>query len=71
MMFAAALAAQLALAPCRLEGVPGEARCGSHKVWEDRAGRQGRQIDVSVIVLAALEPNKRPDPFFMPAPPLV
>ncbi len=65
MMFAAALAAQLALAPCRLEGVPGEARCGSHKVWEDRAGKQGRQIDVSVIVLEALEPNKRPDPFFM------
>jgi len=65
MMLAAALAAQIALAPCKLEGVPGEARCGSHKVWEDRAAKQGRQIDLSIIVLEALEPNKKSDPFFM------
>ena len=65
MILAAALAAQVALAPCKLEGVPGEARCGSHKVWEDRAAKQGRQIDLSIIVLEALEPNKKPDPFFM------
>ena len=65
MILAAALAAQVALAPCRLEGVPGEARCGSHKVWEDRGLKQGRQIDLSIIVLEALEPNKKADPFFM------
>ena len=65
MMLAAALAAQVALAPCKLEGVPGNARCGSHKVWEDRAAKRGRQIDLSIIVLDALEPNKKPDPFFM------
>lgn len=62
---AAALAVQVALAPCQLEGVPGEARCGTYKVWEDRAAKQGRQIDLSIIVLAALEPNPKPDPFFM------
>ena len=65
MILAAALAVQVALAPCKLEGVPGEARCGSHKVWEDRDAKKGRQIDLSIIVLDALEPNKKPDPFFM------
>jgi len=65
MILAAALAAQMALTPCTIEGVPGEARCGSHKVWEDRDAKKGRQIDLSIIVLSALEPNKKPDPFFM------
>jgi pimeloyl-ACP methyl ester carboxylesterase len=65
MILAAALAAQIALTPCKIEGAPGEAKCGTHKVWEDRESKQGRQIDLSIIVLAALEPNKRPDPFFM------
>src|SRR5687768_8124618 len=62
---AAALAAQVALAPCTIEGVPGHAQCGTYKVWENRDTRQGRQIELSTIVLSALEPNPRPDPFFM------
>ena len=62
---AAALATQVALAPCTLEGVPGQAQCGTYKVWENRDTRQGRQIDLSIIVLSALEPNPRSDPFFM------
>ena len=62
---AAALAAQVALAPCPIEGVPGQAQCGTYKVWENRDARQGRQIDLSIIVLSALEPNKQADPFFM------
>jgi pimeloyl-ACP methyl ester carboxylesterase len=65
MILAAALAVQVALAPCKLEGVPGDTRCGSHKVWEDREAKKGRQIALSIIVLDALEPNKKPDPFFM------
>jgi len=64
-LIAAALATQVALTPCKLEGVPGEARCGTHKVWENRESKQGRQIDLSIIVLPALEPNPKPDPFFM------
>ena len=59
---AAALAAQVALAPCPIEGVPGQAQCGIHKVWENRDARQGRQIDLSIIVLSALEPNKKSRP---------
>ena len=62
---AAALAAQVALTPCTIEGVPGQAQCGTYKVWENREARQGRQIDLSIIVLSALEPNKKADPFFM------
>ena len=65
MILAAALAAQIALTPCRIEGVPGEARCCTYKVWEDRDARTGRQIDLSIIVLSALEANNKPDPFFM------
>ena len=69
MILAAALAAQvtLALSPCTLEGVPGEARCGSHSVREDRGARSGqvRSVGLSVIVLSALDADKLPDPFFM------
>jgi pimeloyl-ACP methyl ester carboxylesterase len=66
MIFAAgALAAQIALAPCTIDGGPGPAHCGTYRVWENRASRQGRHIDLSVIVLPALEPNKQADPFFM------
>jgi pimeloyl-ACP methyl ester carboxylesterase len=62
---AAALAAQVLLSPCVIEFVPGQVRCGSYKVWEDRDAKQGRQIELSIIVLAALEPNPQPDPYFM------
>ena len=41
-----ALAAQVTLAPCQVEGVAGEARCGTYRVWENRETRQGRQIDL-------------------------
>jgi pimeloyl-ACP methyl ester carboxylesterase len=64
-ILAATLAVQVALAPCTIDGVPGEVKCGTHKVWEDRDAKKGRQIDLSIIVLPALDPNKRPDPFFM------
>lgn len=66
MMFAViALAAQVTLAPCPIEGVPGEARCGTYRVWENRETRQGRQIDLAIIVLPATGPNRQLDPFFM------
>ena len=70
MILAALLAAQvtLPLSPCQLEGVPGEARCGTQSVRENRdapLGGPGRMVGLSVIVLSALEPDKLPDPFFM------
>lgn len=67
MILAAALAAQVTLAPCTINGVPGEVRCGTYSVRENREakGDAARTIPISVIVLSALERNKLPDPFFM------
>ena len=69
MILTALLAAQvtLALSPCKLQGVSGEAKCGSESVREDREqrGSRVRSLGLSVIVLSALEPDKLPDPFFM------
>jgi pimeloyl-ACP methyl ester carboxylesterase len=64
-ILAAALAAQVVLVPCHIEGTPGQAQCGTYKVWENRETKQGRQLDLSIIVLSALDANTRPDPFFM------
>ena len=61
MALGAALAMQVTLAPCTIEGVAGPARCGSYKVWEDRAAKAGRQIELSIIVLSSLE-AARSDP---------
>lgn len=61
---ALALAAQATLAPCAIDGVPGEARCGTYRVWENRDTRQGRQIELSIIVLPATSADRRSDPLF-------
>lgn len=70
MILAAVLAAQVAvsLSPCKIDGVPGETKCGSVSVRENRskpAGDAGRMLGLSVIVLSAREADKLPDPFFM------
>jgi pimeloyl-ACP methyl ester carboxylesterase len=61
----ALLAAQIALNPCTIEGVPGPTRCGTHLVWENRETKRGRQIELSIIVLDALTNQRKPDPLFM------
>src|SRR5262245_33474747 len=63
-MFIAAtfLVAQIVLTPCTVEGVPGPARCGTYRVWENRELKQGRKVPLSVIVLDALTPDRKPDP---------
>ena len=66
MILAAALAAQVLLSPCRIDGVAGDAQCGTYSVWEDREAGSGRKIDLWIVVLPAIEAaNKKPDPFFM------
>ena len=52
------------LAPCNLDGLAGPVLCGSHAVWENRATRQGRKIELRVVVLPALGPDVAPDPVF-------
>ena len=58
------LAAQVALSPCAIEGIRPPARCGTYRVWEDRNAKQGRQLDLSIIVLEAFAASKKPDPMF-------
>jgi pimeloyl-ACP methyl ester carboxylesterase len=55
----------LTLSPCRLPGLGVAARCGSLRVFEDRAGARGRSIDLRVAVVPALASNPRPDPLFL------
>jgi pimeloyl-ACP methyl ester carboxylesterase len=52
----------LTLHPCRLPGLPDEARCGTFKVFENRDARRGRRIALAVAVLPALGPDRLPDP---------
>jgi pimeloyl-ACP methyl ester carboxylesterase len=49
------------LAPCRLEGIEDEVRCGTYQVWEDRQARRGRKISLNVVVLPALAADPAPD----------
>jgi pimeloyl-ACP methyl ester carboxylesterase len=55
----------LALDPCELPGLDGGARCGSLAVWEDRVAREGRKIDLRVVVLPATGDSRAPDPLFV------
>jgi len=52
------------LAPCKGDDTPVDAYCGTLKVYENRETRQGRQIDLHIVVLPALSADARPDPFF-------
>jgi pimeloyl-ACP methyl ester carboxylesterase len=56
---------RMVLKPCHLEGFKEEVLCGSLRVWEDRAARKGRTIDLQVAVLPALRPESEPDPLFL------
>ena len=52
------------LTPCKGDNVPVDAYCGTLKVYENRETRQGRQIDLNIVVLPALSNDPKPDPFF-------
>jgi alpha/beta hydrolase fold len=52
------------LKPCTGDDAPVDAVCGTLKVYENRATRQGRQIDLNIVVLPALRADARPDPLF-------
>ena len=55
----------LALAPCHLEGLAEEVRCGVLDVFEDRDAASGRRIPVHVTVLPPLRRSAAPDPLFI------
>lgn len=52
------------LAPCTADQGPTDAYCGTYRVYEDRDAKQGRQLDLRIVVLPALETNAKPDPVF-------
>src|SRR5436190_10826072 len=52
------------LKPCTADDAPADAYCGTLKVYENRATRQGRQIDLNVVVLPALRTDAQRDPLF-------
>lgn len=47
-----------------MEGLRASARCGTVRVFEDRARREGRPIDLRVVVVPALAGSPEPDPIF-------
>jgi pimeloyl-ACP methyl ester carboxylesterase len=52
------------LKPCTGYDTPVDAYCGTLKVYENRATKQGRQIDLNIVVLPALRSDSKPDPLF-------
>lgn len=52
------------LAPCQIEGVTEPLLCGSYPVWENRATRQGRKIDLHIVVVPSTASQPAPDPLF-------
>lgn len=52
------------LKPCTVDEGPTDAYCGAYTVFENRETRQGRQIDLRMVVLPALSAESQPDPIF-------
>jgi pimeloyl-ACP methyl ester carboxylesterase len=52
------------LQPCTGYDTPVDAYCGTLKVYENRATKQGRQIDLNIVVLPALRADAQADPLF-------
>jgi pimeloyl-ACP methyl ester carboxylesterase len=50
---------------CETDEGPRGAYCGALSVFEDRAGRSGRTIDLKIVVARALRRNPEPDPLFV------
>ena len=53
------------LHPCGIAEGPPDAYCGTHRVFEDRAARTGRTIDLKIVVAPALRRDPKPDPLFV------
>jgi pimeloyl-ACP methyl ester carboxylesterase len=52
------------LHPCSSEEGPTDAYCGTYTVFENRETRQGRTLDLRIVVLPALGNDAQPDPVF-------
>ncbi len=52
------------LTPCTIPGVTEKLLCGTYAVWENRTTRQGRKIDLHIVMLPGLGKDLAPDPIF-------
>lgn len=52
------------LKPCEPRGIPGPAKCGTFEVFENRATRKGRKINLNILVLPAIAEKREPDALF-------
>ncbi len=55
-------AGDLRLRPCADSKLKQPSKCGTYTVWENRAAKAGRTIDLNVRVLQATATNPKPDP---------
>lgn len=58
----------ISMQPCEVpgagQGVKDKVLCGTHEVFEDRRGRQGRRIAIKIVIFPATGPSKQGDPLF-------
>src|SRR5689334_12917520 len=57
-------ARQVSPHPCRVRGYDQDVLCATYPVWENRETKKGRKIDLNIVILPALDPDKEPDPIF-------
>jgi pimeloyl-ACP methyl ester carboxylesterase len=50
------------LTPCHVPNLAEEVLCGTYSVWENRATKSGRKIELNIVVLPAKSPDPVPDP---------
>ena len=54
----------ITLKDCQIEGVQGAAKCGTYEVYENRAARKGRKINLNILIFPATGEKREPDPMF-------
>ncbi|HET6863301.1 MAG TPA: alpha/beta fold hydrolase, partial [Pyrinomonadaceae bacterium] len=52
------------LRPCNNPTLTGDILCGKYEVFEDRAARKGRKINLNIVLLPALSSKPATDPLF-------
>jgi len=52
------------LAPCRVEGVKEEVRCGVYRVFENRQTRKGRMLPLKIVLIPGKHPHPADGPVF-------
>src|SRR5947209_1293171 len=55
---------RLTFAPCHVEGVKEELRCGVYNVFENRRTLTGRKLPLKIVVIPARHPHPEDGPVF-------